>query len=353
MDSTLYFDRTSFAGKQIIHMCFRMLVLLLLNLVFAASSSASVATLYLAPHGNDNNGGQSPSSAFLNLQHALNRAYEIGGAESGKTIRIYIAPGKYEGQIIKMRTPPRNTKFEIVAAPDSTDKPIFDGVGKGGTWFILQAKTQRGSTFLFDGLEIRNYLTAISFNGFREQPETYLGNNTIQNMIFENIGQISAPKHETSSAAIRFVNSRNNVIKRNKFIVVRNNKCNGMHALYIAHHSSNNQIIENEFNHACGSPIRLRDSSNDNLAIGNIFKDIQSKAVFDEWYCNRSISKRTCTKKTPECPSWNNRFEKNEVEGSSPTAMTVPTVVHVPEVSTVCNLGKNVEKKQASRMNIR
>lgn len=353
MNSILYFDRTSFLGEKVTHIFFRILVLLLLNVAFSASSAASITTLYLSPHGNDNNSGQTPGSAFLNLQHALNRAYEIGKAEGGKTIRIYIASGKYEGQLIKLGTPPRNTKFEVTAVPDSKGKPMFDGVGRGGTWFVLQAKTQRESTFLFDGLEIKNYLTAISFNGSREQPETFLGNNTIRNMIFENIGQISSPNHDTSSAAIRFVNSRNNVIEHNKFLVVRNKKCNGMHALYIAHHSSNNRIIENEFNHACGSPIRLRDSSNDNLAVGNIFRDIQSKAIFDEWYCNKSISKRTCTKKNPECPSWNNRFERNEVEGSSSTAMITPTVVHIPEMSAVCNLGKNLEKRQATRIYVR
>ena len=350
MDSTLYFDRMSLAEKQIIRIFFCILAVLLLNVAYAANSTASIVTLYLSPHGDDHNNGQAQGSAFLNLQQALNRAYEIGSAREGKTIRIYIASGTYEGQIVKLRTPPKNTKFEIVAAPGSKSKPVFDGGGQGGTWFILQAKTQRGSTFLFDGIDVRNYLTAISFNGFREHPETFLGNNTIQNMTFENIGQISSPTHETSSAAIRFVNSRNNVIKHNKFIVVRNNKCNGMHALYIAHHSSNNQIIENEFNHACGSPVRLRDSSNDNLAVGNIFRDIQSKAIFDEWYCNRSISKRTCTKKTPECPSWNNRYERNTVERSSSTAMTVPTMVHVPEMSTVCNLGHNKGKKQTTRI---
>lgn len=333
MRSFFHYMSPTYRGLQALGTIFLFCVLISLAGV-GVSNAQNVLTIYIDPHGSDGHNGRTSKSAFATLQHALDVAYAYGSKSSGRTIRIEVSSGRYIGQAVKLSQPPPYTRFEIVASQNAKVKPEFDGAGTGKTWFVLQAKTQRKATFLFDGLAVSNYFTAMSFNGFREHPEAHLGGNTIQNMTFRRIGQIAAPDGPRSMAAVRFVNSRNNLIKNNEFIEIRNNNCDGLHALYLAHHSSGNRIVDNLFMHACGSPIRLRDNSNDNLASGNIFRDIRYQAIFDEWYCDPAKSK--CTKRTPECPSWNNRYENNKVEGSNKTAMKSPTKVHVPKIVESC-----------------
>jgi len=298
---------------------------------------AGGVVLYLDPHGSDQANGQGPDQALRSLQKALDIAY-VRAKKGADSVRIEIAPGRYVGQHVRIGRPPADVRFEVVARPGSPSRPIFDGDGKGGTWFILKARDQNGARFMFSGLEITNYLTAMSFDGDRERPNTNLGNNIIQDMVFRKIGQVR-PNDRPSTAALRLVNSRHNVIRDNHFISIRNLRgCGALHSIYLAHHSSDNRIENNTFQDTCGSPIRLRDASNDNVAIGNTFRKAEYEAVFDEWYCNPERTKK-CTKKTPECPSWGNRYEANTVSDSDSRVIQEPTMVHIPEIAATCAVG--------------
>lgn len=316
------------------------------------NGATAESIIYLSLSGSDNNNGKTQESAVATLQRAFDIAYAVGRSDRGTKIRINIASGHYIGQIVKVRRPPPDTEFEITATPGSKSKPIFDGGGQGGTWFTLKANTQRGARFLFRGLEITRYMTAMSFEGDRERADSHIGGNVIQGMVFRKIGQISTPNGQPSQAGIRFVNSRNNIIRDNEFIEIRNKKCKGLHVLYFAHHSSDNQITGNVFDGACDSPIRLRDESNNNIATKNLFKNIRFKAIFDEWYCDREKF-NNCTKKSPECPSWNNRYENNQVENSADLAMTEPTAVHVPDIAVVCQAQKSTGAEEGRQRMIR
>ena len=297
---------------------------------------AGVLTLYVSPHGSDKASGSEPGQALRSVQKAFELAYVAASKQDLDRVRIEVAPGRYLGQRIKVRQPPAGVHFEVSAQPGAESRPIFDGNGKGGTWFILQAATQNGARFTFSGLEVAKYRTALSFNGKRDDVGKYLGDNVIENMVFRDIGQIAKQGSRPSTAAVRLVNARNNIIRDNMFINIRNEeRCELLHSIYVAHHSSGNQIIGNTFDNVCGSPIRLRDRSNDNVASGNTFRQVNSNAVFDEWYCNSSRN-RKCTKQRAECPSWGNRYEDNKIENSSSSATREPTVVRVPEIATAC-----------------
>ncbi|WP_197031652.1 right-handed parallel beta-helix repeat-containing protein [Bordetella petrii] len=299
-------------------------------------ATAAAVTLYLDPHGSDKANGGRPDQALRSLQKALNIAY-FRVKQGADQVRIEIAPGRYVGQQVRIGRPPADAHFEIVARPSASSRPIFDGGGRRGTWFIMKAADQNEARFTFSGLEVANYLTAMSFEGNRELVNTSQGNNVVQNMVFRNIGQAKSGE-QPSTAAVRFVNSRHNVIRGNHFINIRNKRsCGLLHSIYLAHHSSDNRIENNTFKNTCGSPIRLRDASNNNIATRNVFREAEFRAVFDEWYCNpERIDK--CTKKIPECPSWGNRYEANTVSDSDQRAIREPTVVHIPEIPSTCDV---------------
>ena len=311
--------------------------ILTISALFASFANAASLTLYVSPQGSPNATGEKPDQALNSLDKALRIAYAKAKDSGADPVRIEVAPGTYKGQRIALKQPPAAAHFEIVAQPGATSRPIFDGDGKGGTWFILQAPTQNGARFTFSGLEVVNYVTAMSFNGKRGDWNSYIGGNTIQNMVFKDIGQIAKKGAKPSTAAVRFVNSRGNTVRDNRFINIRNGQnCELLHSLYLAHHSSGNQITGNTFENTCGSPIRMRDNSSDNVASRNVFRKVEARAVFDEWYCNNDRSKN-CGKQALECPSWGNLYEANTIESSDQRASKEPTMVHVPDISAQCN----------------
>lgn len=304
---------------------FRLLIALA---AFSSAANANVVQIFLEPHGSDAADGSTQERAVATLQRAMDLAVQFDRTQVEQVI-IRVGSGIYGGQHVKLGSYHTGIDISIIGAARN-GIPVFDGKNKPITWFTLNWQTQNGGRLHIEGLEIRNYLTAIAFVGNREAPSRSLGGNTIRHMIFSRIGQRDPKSSLVSTAAIVFVNSRNNIIEKNKFFDIRNLKtCVKLHSVYLAHHSSNNRIIENEFNGFCGSPIRLRDGSNNNFAIGNLFLNVESETLFDEWYCNRSITVG-CTKKTPECPSWGNQFVFNTVDAPGFRATSSYVKVHVP-----------------------
>jgi hypothetical protein len=85
-----------------------------------------------------------------------------------------------------------------------------------------------------------------------------------------------------------------------------------MHAVYLAHGSSDNQVTANRFSGVSGDPIRVRDESNRNYVADNVFTTTGSDAFISDWWCDKSQN-TACTKTSGECPSWENQFRDNEV----------------------------------------
>lgn len=314
---------------------------LLIPILFFLALGSDIAmsqVLHLSPAGSDQHDGRKPDQAFASLQRAVDAGYEASRktGNSNSHILILVAEGHYKGQTTIADSPPAGTHLEIRAASPTGTAPTFDGTGTAGTWFVLKGATRKGARVTFRGLDIRNYRTAISLNGNRDNVNTFLTGTTIEDMTFDTIGQVAAPKSPPSTAAIRLVNARQNSIRNNRFVNIRNFKsCGNLHAIYLAHHASSNVIEDNDFENTCGSPIRIRDSSNNNIASNNTFRQADYPAIFDEWYCDRSKNPR-CTKQSGECPSWGNIYSGNTVERSHAKAMSRPVLVHAPQIRAGC-----------------
>src|SRR5690606_29032191 len=111
--------------------------------------------------------------------------------------------------------------------------------------------------------------------------------------------------------AIRFVNSKENLIENNDFVDIINIDREGaLHALYVAHYSDSNRIDNNRFVNNTGDAVRVRDFSNGNVVTRNRFEKAGSGGAYSEWYCDFD-ARTDCTKATPECPSWENVFKDN------------------------------------------
>jgi len=274
--------------------------------------SAARLDIYLAPTGNDNNDGLSAIKPLASLQRALDTA-EKTLIDSVTEVRILVAEGVYLKQTSATKGLPGGRELQIRPLSSDSPRPQFNGGGDGGTWLSLRSAAGRPSKIGVYGLEITNYQTAISLNGNRDDTGKWNGENVIRNNVFNNIGQIARIDGRPSTAAIRLVNSDRNTILRNKFINIRNReRCALLHAIYVAHDSTDNVIEENTFEDGCGDAIRFRDASHRNIVRGNRFVDAWDKAPVSDWYCE-SEKRNDCTKLAGECPSINNVLENNQV----------------------------------------
>jgi len=88
-------------------------------------------------------------------------------------------------------------------------------------------------------------------------------------------------------------------------------QCSLLHAIYLAHNSTDNIIDGNSFDSGCGDAIRFRDSSHRNIVKNNIFRDFWDKSAISDWYCDGK-TRVDCTKYNGECPSLNNVVDTNQ-----------------------------------------
>ena len=273
--------------------------------------------LYVSTNGSDQRSGGDPENAFLTLMAVQSR---LEDSQPRRPVRIEIAPGIYEGQRINWRFIMPNHGIEFTRPDGATERPVFDGCTDdacaGGTWFTLRHSSGEPTRLSFNYLEVRNYQTALSFNGNRNDEDASNGQNRIFGCYFRNIGNISNPELDPSTAAVRLVNSDDNVITNNHFVHIINTRSAGLiHALYIAHMSDRNSILRNRFVDNSGDPVRIRDYSNDNVINDNRFYEAGIEAGYTDWYCDHD-ARDDCTKPSPECPSWNNQFRDNLLDGN-------------------------------------
>lgn len=305
----------------------------------APDGGGKPVVLHMSPSGDDSQSGRSAGEAV----RSLNRIHAILEEERPDAeVRVRIAPGTYRGE--QVRWTYTRQEFSIVFEPAdrSRDRPIFDACGEGepeggcggGTWFTLAHTAGEDTNLVFDSLRIQNYKTAISFHGNRNDIRTSNGRNIIRNCYFYRIGNISNPENiRPSTAAVRLVNSKENLIENNDFIDIINTSAPGrLHALYLAHHADSNRIDNNRFINHSGDAVRLRDFSNGNLITRNHFIRAGIGGAYSEWYCDQD-ARSDCTKATPECPSWENEFRDNRI-GTSFAGEPLPEYVFYQGNST-------------------
>ena len=274
--------------------------------------------LYVSTDGDDARDGSTPARSVLTLTrvHAL-----VAAGPRDRDVEVRIAPGTYHGQrVVWDVTMPDHTIRFVTAAADRT-RPIFDGCPAsgacaGGTWFTLRASSGRPSNVELEYLRVTRYTTAISLNGSRAMRSTSNGSNRVFGCYFDRIGNGFAPSLPTSTAALRLVNSDDNVIENNHFVDVINATSGALiHAIYAAHGSERNRIERNRFQGSTGDPVRLRDFSNGNVIADNRFIHVGTNAGYTDWYCDHD-ARTDCTSEAPECPSWDNQFRDNVLDGT-------------------------------------
>jgi|WetSurMetagenome_2_1015567.scaffolds.fasta_scaffold00497_16 hypothetical protein len=297
----------------------RLIFVLVALAVYAGAAPAAEVKIFMSPAGSDINSGLSQKVAVSTLQRAIDIA-ESAHHKNATSIRIMIGPGVYRGQVAVAHGHTEGIAIFMEAADAGGARPHFDGNGRGGTWLIIRPEGKANTNFRIQGLDISNYETAISIEGNRNKRGQSAGGNEIRRNVFKNIGQIASRNAQPSTAAVRLVNSDNNIIIKNSFITIRNReKCGLLHAIYVAHDSTGNTITENTFRDSCGDTIRFRDRSDFNIVKNNTFIDAWGNAPVSDWYCDRSKSS-ACTKATAECPSLNNILENNRIIGNKRVA---------------------------------
>lgn len=281
-----------------------------------APAPNSATPTFLVSHG-----GSGPGH-FGSLGCALQAAISYS-QPSVQKVTVLVAPGTYSGEEIALALRPNIPV--IVVAPQGNRRPVFQGNGTG-TWLSAKGAVGARTPISITGMEIRNYETAITLNARRSPDAPWIGGFTVTNSHFDTIGQFS-PDQKFSTAAIRFVNSSYNDFENNVFTNVRDlSACGHLHAFYMAHYSSHNAVRNNFFDNECGTPIKVRDRSDDNQIIGNKFSHQQATSLFIDAFCNPRKGKR-CTANHAECPSQNNVFSGNtylvDADERAPSAVDV------------------------------
>lgn len=283
---------------------------------FAIDSATSV---FMAADGDDRDDGLTPETAV----RTLSRIQEVLAIRRmQQDVRVVIAPGLYVGQTVVWTYVDSRYEINFVSSVYQSGKPvvgvaewpIFDGAGED---MLLQLDVGAGqATHLgFFGVHIRGYATmGIHFRGNREDEEAgWNGSNQVVECLFTDIGSL-ANGGEGGFGALDFVNSRNNRVVGNLFRAIENatESAGRLHAVYLAHFSSGNEVRDNVFLRVSGDPVRMRDDSSFNLITDNVFDMSGVAAPVSEWWCNREQNPN-CTKLAAECPSWQNTVQNNQI----------------------------------------
>jgi len=262
--------------------------------------------VFVSPDGDDKNSGLTAAEAILSLSRAQDILLDY---QPQMPVEVIVAAGTYNFQSVNWEFTNDN-EILFRASDENKTRPIFDGRGKTDTWFTLSAQTGKPSMLTFRHLRIENYNVGISFSGDRNHVGRGNSHNTLDSMYFYRIGASFSPKY-VSYAAVRFVNSSYNEVKNSEFVDILNpdDRAHFIHAVYMAHHSSNNLVHNNNFSRINGDPIAVRDSANNNKIDNNIFEQTGTSAVFQDWYCQHGVD--DCSKPTRECPSNSNELTNN------------------------------------------
>ncbi len=282
------------------------------------AESESPFVVFVHPAGDDADDGSTPNHAVL----TLGRVQEIlRAAAPERNVEVRIAQGTYTGQSVTWDY--YHPDYEIAFMPidyhgggigSIAGRPVFDGKG-ARVLLTLDVADGRETNLAFIYLRIEHYrVMGLNFRGNRNDFEHgWNGGNRVFGCLLSDVGNLAnAGKH--GFGGLDLVNSRHNEIQNNHFLQQENASSSAalMHAIYLAHGSSYNEIRSNRFVDVSGDPVRVRDGSNHNQVEDNVFEKTGSAAFISDWWCDKD-EKTNCTKPSGECPSWENAFRDNEL----------------------------------------
>lgn len=204
-------------------------------------------------------------------------------------------------------------------------RPIFRPLGSTGgyfLWFEPGVTADTPTNLYLMGLQVEGFAKGgIGFKGSDDRKHRVM-NNTVNNMVFKNIGTKHQPLGALGMGAISFATASNNTVSYTTFENIENVVCATqctpdahIHSVYTLWNSDNNTISETTHTNVSGDPIRVRDGSDDNRVEYSLFVNAGAKAAISDWL-NAGVS--TCSiggvVSTGECPSFRNVFSNNEVQ---------------------------------------
>ncbi len=228
-------------------------------------------------------------------------------------VTIYVLEGEYFEKGLLWKASSSNYKIKITNY--KKEKAIFNGSKKDGTFygyfFRLQPSCSRenksGITNLtINGLIIKNYYNGIVFGkasntcaNSNDSGHNIISSNTFQNIgnkivgttkEFNNLYSNNQSTWPIGYAAISLNRSSNNIISDNYFLNIENSYKQGLvHSIYLNDNSKNNKILNNQISYCSGTPINIRNGSNNNFIEGNRFKySANIGSMIYIWHCDSS-----------------------------------------------------------------
>lgn len=309
------------------------------------SSPTEPLTIYLSPTGSDINSGLSQATSIKTLERA---EQVINDLDPDSDVEIRVKQGLYTGGQTTWNTfiPDHTISFmpiDYVYGMNSTQfagRPIFRGDGSGDWWIYAQLPQGHpgGTTGLrFYYLQVDNYQNGLMLhgryttdaNGLRVPSTLGANGNTVYGMNFLKLGSKYGGRIPFGVAGVDLVNSSGNLIQANHFRQLENGPrvdWSHLHAVYLAHGSSHNSIINNELKTISGSGINIRNGSSFNDVTGNTFDHVGLHAALSDWFCDGQC---VSDGNPQECASHSTEFYGNTL-GVGYDGLPVPSVELTP-----------------------
>lgn len=325
-------------------------ILSLAGVVVAVSHAATKLDFFVANDGDDANGGRAAKDALRTLEAVEERVATRPSTDDPLEVTIFVAAGRYTNQTLEWTTARPNLSVSLRPYEGVADgQVVFDGGKVNRQRFFVYnpskaspAEDSGSVRFSFEGIVIENFCEGISFGDVEGRSTTF--GHRVDRLTLRAIGSKYDRRRRVNErgdslspgdcyAGIRLAATSRSSITRTRFENIENLPANQtfyrqgpglLHAIYIATLGQGNMIMNNTFVGFTGSPIRVRDRSNDTVIEGNTFErplwpegKVHENPLYavSEWYCNTAVA--VCIEKAlkgrRECPSTGTRMAGNRL----------------------------------------
>jgi hypothetical protein len=303
------------------------------NLWMSAPSFATPLDLYLSPAGTENS-YCSQARPCLSIWRAGYNAAKLNPQDN---VTVHVAPGTYYNQSVRWTYLMPTHAVTIVGEGTRDNLPVFDGCTDSthtscarNNWFQVDTSATAGggapSNVTLSNMEVTNYAQPVLFVGDRNDTISgWNGYNTVEGMVFVNIGNCYNQAEQESYGVFQIYNSNHNQFLNNTFEHICTTPYSNnvyLHTYYLATSANYNIIDGNIFYDVYGDTIRFRDASNYNIVRNSVFMKTGEDAPLTSWFCRGTPSE--CGKILPECPSRGNVAYNNFYDGSDTCQGTPP-----------------------------